>query len=153
MKFLIFLLFSTEVYCQSMGFTMNGMLSNAPYWVDSANNEVSSVQFTFENAIAGNPNTNVDSDTVTIRIISEDEAGANLDIIVTRPSDCTIGGVSVSNNHIFIIKDGSAITSNSIVSFIEGASTNLIMRFSNSGSYGDDSGPVNCSSGNLTYTY
>ena len=54
---------------------MNGMLSNAPYWVDSANNEVSSVQFTFENAIAGNPNTNVDSDTVTIRIISEDEAG------------------------------------------------------------------------------
>ena len=155
MKYFCLLIFivSSASFGQSMGFTLHGMLGTHPYWVNANGNEIGSINFSFDNNISSTSSSNVDSNTLNVSIISPDEAGSNMDIIVTRPSSCRIGSHSINDNDVHVIKDGSVISSNQTVTFIEGTSSSLKLRFSGNGSYGDKFGAVICSSGLLTYSY
>lgn len=150
---LISIFYFEALYSQSIGFTLHGMLTNHPYWVNSSNVEISSISFSFNENISTSANSNIDSNTVSVAIISDDEDGASLNIILTKPTNCMIGSHSIDNDHIHFIKDNTTVTSNQTLTFIEGVQSNLKLRFSNEGSYGDKHGAVQCSSGLLTYSY
>jgi len=151
--FLLNIVMTGTVHGQTLGFTLHGMLSNHPYWVNSSNTEISTINFSFSNNITNTAASNVDSSSNVISIISDDESGASLNITLTRPTNCTIGNHSVDNSHVYLVKDNVVITSNQTVTFIEGVASTIKLRFSSSGLYGDKHGPVSCSSGLLTYSY
>ncbi len=155
MKWIYFLniIITGSLYGQSLGFTLHGMLTNHPYWVNGNNTEISTVDFSFNDNISSTAASNVDSNSTVITIISDDESGASLNIILTRPSNCSIGSQSINNSHVHIVKDNTVITSNQTLTFMEGVSSTLKLRFSSTGLYGDKHGAVNCSAGLLTYSY
>ncbi len=151
--YLLNVLVTGSLHGQSLGFTLHGILSNHPYWVNASNTEINNIDFSFNDNISTTAVTNVDSNSTVVSIISDDENGASLNIILTRPTNCTIGPHSVDNSHVYFIKDSTAYTSNQTITFIEGVPATLKLRFSSLGLYGDKNGMVNCSSGLLTYSY
>ena len=103
--FLLNIVMTGTVHGQTLGFTLHGMLSNHPYWVNSSNTEISTINFSFSNNITNTAASNVDSSSNVISIISDDESGASLNITLTRPTNCTIGNHSVDNSHVYLVKD------------------------------------------------
>jgi hypothetical protein len=77
-----------------------------------------------------------------------------LTVNITTPTSCTIGGSAVIDSHVSLITPGSEYQGSTSITFTEGASNILQLRFSASGGYGDKAGVVSCSSpGSLTYSY
>ena len=123
-----------------------------PLWTNSLGQTLSSITFLFSGFAKTTATQNVSSASVTIRLANATTYPATVSLV--RPQSCTIGVTGVADNFVAIVFGGTAYSSNTNLSFANGANKTIAMRFLSTGSPGLLTGAVACSvPGYLRYTY
>lgn len=138
---------------ESVSLTATGTIAAAPQWQDGAGADLTSIVFNFGNLVASQvAAVDVTSAAVSAKLVNAAAYPATVSLV--RPSGCSIGTRNITQSHVHLMHNGSAITTDASFSIGSNANQTFALRYAAAGGYGTATGVVSCTtSGSLTYTY
>jgi len=120
--------------------TVSGMIKEPPYWQDGTGRTLDRLEFEFSGiANLKNKNRNIDSDTITVKLVNAENYPALVNIV--QPGSCTIGNIAVQDDHVTLISSGVALkNTGDRINFGQNQLRTMKLQFDASGGYGTTAG-------------